>query len=163
MYIFKNKSLQVLPNNERQIRERLFGGKALYIFMALAAATLLFIGTSVSYAQDLFVSSSQTDEILRYDGETGEFIEAFVTEGSGGLDDPTALVLGPDNNLYVLSRQTNEVLRYDGDTGAFIDVFVTAGRAGGFLSKRAQQPTNSAASHYSVHRCVRHGGERGTE
>lgn len=41
---------------------------------------------------DLYVSSRFTDAILRYDGTTGEFLEAFVPPGSGGLDSPTGLV-----------------------------------------------------------------------
>ena len=65
--------------------------------------------------------------MLRYNGETGEFLGAFVTSRSGGLDIPAGLVFGPDGNLYVSSRGTDEVLRYNGETGEFIDAFVTSG------------------------------------
>ena len=73
--------------------------------------------------KNLYVVSQATDEVLRYNGKTGAFIDAFVTAGSGGLDVPFALDFGPDGNLYVSSCDTDEVLRYDGDTGDFIDVF----------------------------------------
>jgi hypothetical protein len=37
------------------------------------------------HAQDLYVSSYGTNEVLRYDGTTGEFIDAYVTAESGSL------------------------------------------------------------------------------
>ena len=36
----------------------------------------------------LYVSSSGTDSVLRYDGTTGDFIDDFVESGSGGLNGP---------------------------------------------------------------------------
>ncbi len=62
-------------------------------------------------------------EILRYDGSTGEFIDAFVS--GGRLNTPGGLVFGPDDNLYVSSNGTDEVLRYDSSTGELIDVFAS--------------------------------------
>jgi len=41
---------------------------------------------------NLYVSSEVTDEVLRYNGETGNFIDAFVTAGSGGLAGPFFLI-----------------------------------------------------------------------
>jgi hypothetical protein len=66
--------------------------------------------------------------VLRFNGATGEFIDVFVPEGSGGLTGPRALVFGPDGNLYVNSSDPGpgSVLRYDGTTGVFLDVFVPA-------------------------------------
>ena len=78
----------------------------------------------------LYVSSHGTDEVLRYDATTGQFVDVFVGAGSGGLDRPSGLTFGPDANLYVSSAWTDEILRYDGTTGAFIDAFVTAGSGG---------------------------------
>jgi Calx-beta domain-containing protein len=91
--------------------------------------------------QDLYITSAATDNVLRFDGVTGAFIDAFVSSGSGGLNDPTALVFGPDGNLYVASGAHsdfyNSILRYDGATGAFMDVFVPAGSAGLTLAPTA--------------------------
>ena len=70
-----------------------------------------------------------SSSVLRFNGKTGEFIDAFVPAGSGGLMGPRGLVFGPDGNLYVNCNQPGPgpVLRYDGTTGACLDVFVPAG------------------------------------
>jgi streptogramin lyase len=75
-------------------------------------------------------SGGATDKVLRYDGQTGAFIDTFVANGSGGLDQPGSLAFGPDGNLYVSSTETDSILRYDGQTGAFIDAFVASGNGG---------------------------------
>lgn len=65
--------------------------------------------------------------VNRYDGRTGDFIDHFVPEGSGGLSVPVGFVFGPDGNLYVASPGSSgdgSILRYDGSTGEFIDAFV---------------------------------------
>jgi probable HAF family extracellular repeat protein len=77
---------------------------------------------------NLYVSSAFTDEVRRYDGTTGEALGAFVSSGSGGLDNPSGLAFGPDG-LYVVSRWSHQVLKYDGTTGAS-SVFVSAGSGG---------------------------------
>ena len=61
--------------------------------------------------------------MLRFDGQTGDFIDVFVPDGSGGLDFARDVTFGPDGNLYVSSSNTDEILRYDGVTGEFIDLF----------------------------------------
>jgi len=66
---------------------------------------------------NLYVSSYQTDEVLRYDGITGAFIDAFVTAGSGGLNGPTGVSFAPDGNLYVSSYKNDKVKRYEGPFG----------------------------------------------
>jgi hypothetical protein len=68
--------------------------------------------------------------VLRYNGATGAFIDAFVEDGSGRVDGPTGVTFGPDGNLYTTSIFNSQVLRYDGATGAFLDVFVPAGSGG---------------------------------
>ncbi len=45
----------------------------------------------------------------------GEFMDAFVSSGEGGVNIPRSLTFGPDGNLYVGSRAG--VFRYDGQTG----------------------------------------------
>ena len=76
-------------------------------------------------AQDLLVSSRNSDQILRYDGTTGSFVGVFAS--GGGLDNPVGLTFGPDGNLYVANDVTDQVLRYDGTTGAFLGVFASGG------------------------------------
>ena len=80
---------------------------------------------------NLYVASFNTDEVLRYDGATGAFLNVFVTANSGGLNGPDAgTTFGPDGHLYVLSYWNDKVIRYDGTTGASLGDFVSAGTGG---------------------------------
>ena len=89
-------------------------------------AALVALALAAPARADLLVSSTETDSVLRYDAATGAFRGAFVAPGSGGLDQPRGIALGPDGALYVSSFFTDEVLRYDGATGDFVDAFVSA-------------------------------------
>lgn len=89
--------------------------------------------TNLTYGPDgnLYVASFPSQNIVRYNGVTGTFIDIFVAPGSGGLAAPNGMTFGPDGNLYVPSYfYTNSpgILRYNGKTGAFIDNFVPGGR-----------------------------------
>lgn len=68
--------------------------------------------------------------MVRFDGQSGDFIDSFVASVSNGLSSVTSLEFGPDNKLYVLDFFANQVLRYDSHTGAFIDDFIPAGSGG---------------------------------
>src|SRR6185436_18207988 len=92
--------------------------------------------TALAFGHDgrLYVSSFNTDSILRYDGATGAFFDVFVATGSGGLNGPDAgTTFGPDGHLYVPSFFNNRVLKFDGKSGALLGTF--AGSAGGQLSR----------------------------
>ena len=84
---------------------------------------------------DLYVVDLADNNVLRYDGKTGDFKEIFVTSGSGGLDGPFNPIFGPDGDLYV--GDESGVLRYQGPSGptpgAFIDVFIPPD-SGGLLT-----------------------------
>jgi hypothetical protein len=43
----------------------------------------------------LYVSSGLTNQVLRYDGQSGAFLGAFVTAGSGELNRPLFLIFTP--------------------------------------------------------------------
>ncbi len=80
---------------------------------------------------ELYVASFNSDSILRYNGETGAFIDVFVSSGSGGLNGPDAgCVFGTDGNLYVPSFWSNAVLRYSGEDGSWMGSFITPGSVG---------------------------------
>ena len=67
---------------------------------------------------NLYVGSSGTGAVLRYDGKTGAPLGVFAT--GGGLDAPSGFAFSPaDGDLYVESRLSNKLLRYDGHSGAF--------------------------------------------
>jgi DNA-binding beta-propeller fold protein YncE len=97
------------------------GGVFQHVLSALLIAFVTTMVTVPTRAAELLVSSNNTSEILRYDGVTGAFTDAFVTAGAGTLNGPAGLVLGPDGHLYVTSANNHQILRYDGTTGAFID------------------------------------------
>ena len=74
-----------------------------------------------------YVSSFETDAILKYDGNTGVFLEVFVPPGRGGLNGPDAgMVFHPNGDLLVPSFWTNAIPRYD-STGAYLGDFVPPG------------------------------------
>ncbi len=85
---------------------------------------------------DLYVASIATASILRYHGESGEFLGPFVTSATGGLRGPVTMTFGPNGNLYVSDFYTGDlaVKRFQGpagpNPGAFIDTFIPAGSGG---------------------------------
>jgi sugar lactone lactonase YvrE len=85
---------------------------------------------------NLYVSSSAantTGQILRYNGQTGAFIDVFAQ--GGGMARPYGVAFGPDGLLYVASFRSDQILRYNGSTGAFVDVFAQGnGTAAGLLN-----------------------------
>src|SRR5262249_16388274 len=86
-------------------------------------------GVVVGPAGNLDGASQNTNQILRFDGTTGDPLPikgqkgaVFVAAGSGGLSRPAGIVFGPGAelcqwDLYVISLNTSNVLRYDGMTG----------------------------------------------
>ncbi len=77
------------------------------------------------------MSSYNNDQVLRYgyDGESGTFIDVFVTEASGGLDGPSHTVFR-DDVFIVVSARSDAVLKYGSRTGEFIEVLVPSGSGG---------------------------------
>ena len=90
--------------------------------------------TDPNYAQfgpdgHLYVNSND-NRILRFNGQTGIFLDSFIDSGGrGDLDGPTGFTFDSAGNLYVSSSNNNQVLRYSQD-GTFEDVFVTANSGG---------------------------------
>lgn len=78
---------------------------------------------------DLYVTSSLSNEVLRYNGKTGEFIEEFVPPNNGLLF-PVGLDFGPDGHLYVASFSNNLIQKYNGETGDFMGTLTNLAAAG---------------------------------
>lgn len=61
---------------------------------------------------NLYVSSFRSNQILRFNGQTGEFIDVFASDNNnglgsiGGLNGPNGLLFGPDGSLYVTIEGT---------------------------------------------------------
>ena len=80
---------------------------------------------------NLYVASFNNDAVLRYDGFTGAFMNAFITSGRGGLDGPDAgMTFGPDGHLYVPSFNSSDVIKYNGTFGWNLGKFIPALRGG---------------------------------
>ncbi len=78
---------------------------------------------------NLFVTSD-TNEVLEYDGQNGAFVRAFVdAAANGGLDQPRGIAFKPDGNLLVASFGTDEVLEYERQTGAPLGKWAQSGTA----------------------------------
>ena len=85
---------------------------------------------------DLFVGSAATNQVLRYDGTTGVFVEAWPTDSSV-ITLPRALAFDASGNLYVGSGE-DRVYKLDGSSGALIGEFVTR-RSGGLRTIYAME------------------------
>ncbi|MDC0740384.1 Vgb family protein [Polyangium mundeleinium] len=96
----------------------------------------------------LYVASFLTDQILRYDGKTGDFIDVFK-EGDGmpgGLNGPNGLLFGPDEKLYVTTQGSvaeNGTPMFPGLPSQVLRIDVTTGEMVVF----ADQPALSDAGH----------------
>ncbi|MHC4990068.1 MAG: SMP-30/gluconolactonase/LRE family protein [Planctomycetota bacterium] len=86
----------------------------------------------------LYVATGDAPSVLKFDGNSGAFLEAFVvndpdtpTDETGGLAGPRGLIFGPDGDLYVSSGISDQVLAYDGQSGAFVRVAAEGGGLNG--------------------------------
>ena len=87
-----------------------------------------------AYAKDqyLLVSSREGGDILRYNVNTGNFVDVFIPAQASGINVSYGMTLGPDGNLYVTTGSTetypNEdprVLKFDSNTGEYLGTFAS--------------------------------------
>jgi sugar lactone lactonase YvrE len=93
------------------------------LFVPPGSQGLTGIGT-LGFGPDgnLYLCGGGTNSVLRYNGTTGAYIDAFVAAGSGGLVGGGYLAFRPDGFLYVAgynSSGNGAVYRYNATTGAF--------------------------------------------
>lgn len=95
------------------------------VFISPASGGLDGPGT-VTFGPDgnLYVSSWYNNRILRYNGQTGQFMDTFINHGPS--TDLWTMAFGPDNNLYVSEWNTARIWKYNGQTGAYMNVFVSS-------------------------------------
>lgn len=70
---------------------------------------------------NLYVCSSLSGAVLRFNAHTGQFIDKFVTSGPprGQSLSPTSISFGPDGSLYVGIAQ-GSIYRYNSRTGGYL-------------------------------------------
>jgi DNA-binding beta-propeller fold protein YncE len=80
------------------------------------------------FDQNFLIGSANTNEVLKYDRNTGAFLGVFASGATGAH----GLAFSPwDKNLYVTTfTGGNSVLKFDGRTGAPLGTFVPSGSGG---------------------------------
>jgi hypothetical protein len=74
-------------------------------------------GIAIGADGNVYVSSYDTSEILRYSGATGNFTDVFISGSQ--LSNPIGATFGPDGNFYVTNRGTHSISRYKPDGAKF--------------------------------------------
>lgn len=85
--------------------------------------------TTVGPDGNLYVANDSCDCIHRFDGDSGTFLDVFVT-ANVGLSDGATPVFGPDGNFY-LSTWTSGILKFD-VVGRYLDTLDMSFGATGF-------------------------------
>ncbi|MGG3468784.1 hypothetical protein ABES02_15045 [Neobacillus pocheonensis] len=89
----------------------------------------------------LYISGGSDDSVKRFDAETGQFRDTFVTSKSGGLKGPRGILFSREGHLLVSNQNVNldqngNVLKYKGQNGAFQSEFVRSDREGASFAPR---------------------------
>jgi DNA-binding beta-propeller fold protein YncE len=111
--------------------------------------------------KQLLVGNAADNSVSSYDGTTGVFLQIFVPSGSGGLDTPQDLTIGPDGNLYVSSFNTSSVERYNGRTGASMGTFAAGGGLDGPEQLVFGPDSNLYVSSFNSNSVLRYSGTKG--
>ena len=88
-------------------------------------------GMAIGVDGDVFVAARDPASVLRFDGETGDYLGVFADVSIAGEDQRAGeVIFGPGGDLYVSTGNNNSVLRFHGQTGAFLGEFVPPGLDG---------------------------------
>lgn len=121
--------LLVTDNTNNSVLRYSNAGIALGTFIAASGGHLPYHAPVFGPDGNIYILDYLTPDILQYNGSTGSFMSVFVSSGSGGLSNPTALTFAPDGNLYVTddgsTQAARTVRRYNGTTGASIGTFAS--------------------------------------
>jgi glucose/arabinose dehydrogenase len=89
----------------------------------LSSASGLTFDSTNTY---VYVASSGSNQVLKYNAQTGAFVGVAA---SAGVVQPNNVQFGPDGLMYVLSSGNNRILRFN-SSGTYIDDYVPAGSGG---------------------------------
>lgn len=64
-------------------------------------------GIALGPDKNIYVASTDSNNVLKFNGTTGAFMGKFVTDGSGGLNGPRGVTFGPAGSLFVTSSTSN--------------------------------------------------------
>ena len=79
--------------------------------------------------RDIYVSSSKTNSVEMFDGETGEYIRSFIPTGRGGLRNTQEIIFLSDDKVIVSGFGNSAIKLYDG-SGNFVEDFTKGYRLG---------------------------------
>lgn len=91
--------------------------------LAAISAICFAAPAALAGSVELLITDRDDDAVYRFDGETGDFIDVFIPSGSGGLDRPVGITIGPDEHLYISNFGPGEILKFDGETGDYLGAF----------------------------------------
>jgi len=85
----------------------------------------LCLGLSApAFGTYLLVNGFFSSNVLRFDMDTGLFVDEFITSSDGGLSFPEDIIIGPDGNLLI-SSPSGGIKKYDRDTGDYLGSFAS--------------------------------------
>lgn len=73
------------------------------------------VGLTVGSDGNVYVTSYVSNSILRFDGQTGNFIDVYAA--GGGLEGPSSVSFADLRTLYAASYDSDRVVLYNSTTG----------------------------------------------
>jgi len=108
-------------NGASGVRDRVVATQSNYVFDVIPGPTDHYGEGPFVYTADAGAGAVFTVSIADLS------VTTFIPQGSGGLQTPSALTLGPGNVLYVADVSAHAVRKYDHASGAFLGNFVNPG------------------------------------
>ncbi len=115
-------TIQSVAGAPTSVTHTYVAGNSGLTFNILASAT---DDAGAHFANDLLAPTAflTGEGLYRFSGPTGSFSQMF---SGAELQNPTAVLVGPDGLLYAAGHGTDNIVRYNAATGAYVDTFVAA-------------------------------------
>jgi len=79
---------------------------------------------------NLYAVSWTNHNVVRFNGQTGAFMDVFITPSGGYPREPFGIAFGPTGDLFLGEPVYNRVLRFSGQTGEYKGTFIPSGTGG---------------------------------